>query len=179
MQKGVPLFVGLLLLVISPLNAQVAIDVAKINCQQFATYKVANPDRLAIWLDGYFHGKRGDLSVDTQELLHASTNKLKAYCLKVPDVLLMQAVEVLFGSANRPRDCQFDDANADTGQSYVPASRPRETCRQFIGALRYRTNKEEGHGRKYKPAEKAAHGSRGNGEARFTRTMVGRENTRM
>ena len=32
MQKGVPLFVGLLLLVISPLNAQVAIDVGKINC---------------------------------------------------------------------------------------------------------------------------------------------------
>ena len=99
MQKGVPLFIGLLLLVISPLNAQVAIDVAKINCQQFATYKVANPDRLAIWLDGYFHGKRGDLSVDTQEL-DANTDKLKAYCLKNPDVLLMQAVEALFGSGN-------------------------------------------------------------------------------
>ena len=97
MQKGAPLFVGLLLLVISPANAQVAIDVAKINCQQFATYKVANPDRLAIWLDGYFHGKRGDLSVDTQEL-DASTDKLKQYCLKNPEVLLMQAVEALFGS---------------------------------------------------------------------------------
>ena len=99
MQKGVPLFIGLLLLAISPLNAQVAIDVAKINCQQFATYKVANPDRLAIWLDGYVHGKRGDLSVDTQEL-DASTDKLKEYCLKNPDVLLMQAVEALFGSGN-------------------------------------------------------------------------------
>jgi acid stress chaperone HdeB len=97
MQKGAPLFVGLLLLVISPANAQVAIDVAKINCQQFATYKVAHPDRLAIWLDGYFHGKRGDLSVDTQEL-DASTDKLKQYCLKNPEALLMQAVEALFGS---------------------------------------------------------------------------------
>jgi len=97
MQKGAPLFVGLLLLVISPANAQVAIDVAKINCQQFATYKVAHPDRLAIWLDGYFHGKRGDLSVDTREL-DASTDKLKQYCLKNPEVLLMQAVEALFGA---------------------------------------------------------------------------------
>jgi hypothetical protein len=97
MQKGAPLFVGLLLLVISPANAQVAIDVTKINCQQFATYKVAHPDRLAIWLDGYFHGKRGDLSVDTQEL-DASTDKLKQYCLKNPEVLLMQAVETLFGA---------------------------------------------------------------------------------
>jgi hypothetical protein len=50
MLKRVPLFVGLLLITGSPLNAQVAIDVAKINCQQFATYKVANPDRVAIWL---------------------------------------------------------------------------------------------------------------------------------
>ena len=97
MQKGAPLFVGLLLLVISPANAQVAIDVAKINCQQFATYKVAHPDRLAIWLDGYFHGKRGDLSVDTQEL-DASTDKLKQYCLKNTEALLIQAVEALFGS---------------------------------------------------------------------------------
>lgn len=97
MQKGALLFVGLLLLVISPANAQVAIDVTKINCQQFATYKVAHPDRLAIWLDGYFHGKRGDLSVDTQEL-DASTDKLKQYCLKNPEVLLMQAVETLFGA---------------------------------------------------------------------------------
>ena len=97
MQKGMPLFMGFFLLVISPLNAQVAIDVAKVNCQQFATYKVANPDRLAIWLDGYFHGKRGDLSVDTQEL-DASTDKLKQYCLKNPEALLMQAVEALFGA---------------------------------------------------------------------------------
>ena len=97
MQKGAPLFVGLLLLVISPANAQVAIDVANITSQQFATYKVAHPDRLAIWLDGYFHGKRGDLSVDTQEL-DASTDKLKQYCLKNPEALLIQAVETLFGS---------------------------------------------------------------------------------
>ena len=83
MQKGAPLFVGLLLLVISPANAQVVIDVTKINCHQFATYKIAHPDRLAIWLDGYFHGKRGDLSVDTQELA-GNTDKLQEYCLKNP-----------------------------------------------------------------------------------------------
>jgi acid stress chaperone HdeB len=99
MLKRVPIFIALLLITISPLNAQVAIDVAKITCQQFATYKVANPDRIAIWLNGYFHGKRGDMIVDTQEL-DESTDKLKEYCIKNPDVLLMQAVEALFGSRN-------------------------------------------------------------------------------
>ena len=99
MLKRAPIFVGLLLTAISPSSAQVAIDVAKINCQQFATYKVANPDRIAIWLNGYFHGKRGDMIVDTQELA-GSSDKVKEYCIKNPDVLLMQAVETLFGSRN-------------------------------------------------------------------------------
>ena len=99
MLKRVPIFVGLLVVSISSLNAQVAIDVAKITCQQFATYKVANPDRIAIWLNDYFHGKRGDMIVDTQEL-DESTDKVKEYCIKNPDVLLMQAVEALFGSRN-------------------------------------------------------------------------------
>ena len=99
MLKRVPIFLGLLVVSISSLNAQVAIDVTKINCQQFATYRVANPDSIAIWLNGYFHGKRGDMIVDTHELAE-SADKVKEYCIKNPDVLLMQAVETLFGSRN-------------------------------------------------------------------------------
>jgi len=90
---------ALLLIANSPLSAQVTIDVAKINCEQFATYKVANPDHIAIWLNGYFHGKRGDLMVDTQQLT-GSKKQIQEYCLKNPDVPLMQAVELLFGSRN-------------------------------------------------------------------------------
>ena len=84
---------------VEPRRMNVAIDVAKVNCHQFATYKIAHPDRLAIWLNGYFHGKRGDLIVDTQELA-GNTDKVQDYCLKNPDVPLMQAVEALFGPSN-------------------------------------------------------------------------------
>jgi acid stress chaperone HdeB len=99
MLKRLPVFMALLLGPSSPLSAQVTIDVAKIDCQQFATYKIAHPDRIAIWLNGYFHGKRGDLIVDTRELA-GNTDKVQEYCLKNPDVPLMQAVETLFGSGN-------------------------------------------------------------------------------
>jgi acid stress chaperone HdeB len=99
MLKRLVVFATLLLSTSLPLGAQVTIDVAKVSCHQFATYKIAEPDRLAIWLHGYFHGKRGDLIVDTQELA-GNTDKVKEYCLKNPDVPLMQAVEVLFGSGN-------------------------------------------------------------------------------
>jgi acid stress chaperone HdeB len=96
MLRRLPIFVALLPSAISPLSAQVVIDVAKINCSQFATYKIADPDRIAIWLNGYFHGKRGDLTVDTQELA-GNTDKVKKYCLENPDAPLMQAVETIFG----------------------------------------------------------------------------------
>jgi acid stress chaperone HdeB len=99
MPKRLAVSVALLLSLSSPLSAQVTIDVSKIDCQQFATYKIGHPDRVAIWINGYFHGKRGDLIVDTQELA-GNTDKVQEYCLKNPDVPLMQAVETLFGSAN-------------------------------------------------------------------------------
>lgn len=99
MLKRLPISLTLLLVASSPLSAQVIVDVAKIDCHQFATYKVAHPDRIAIWLNGYFHGKRGDLTADTQELA-GNTDKVKQYCIKNPDVPLMQAVETLFGSRN-------------------------------------------------------------------------------
>jgi hypothetical protein len=99
MPKRLAVFVAMALSASLPLSAQVTIDVAKIDCQQFATYKIAHPDRVAIWMNGYFHGTRGDLIVDTQELA-GNTDKIQEYCLKNPDVPLMQAVETLFGSGN-------------------------------------------------------------------------------
>jgi acid stress chaperone HdeB len=101
MLKRIPIVLALLPIMSSPLSAQVTVDVAKISCQQFATYKVAHPDRIAIWLDGYAHGKRGDdLIVDTQ-VLAGKADEVKDYCIKNPDVLLMQAVETLFGSGDK------------------------------------------------------------------------------
>lgn len=99
MFKRLASFLVLCVLASAPLSAQVAIDVAKLTCHQFATFKVAHPDKLAIWLNGYFHGKRGDMVVDSQELA-GNTDKVKEYCIKNPDLPLIQAVETLFGSAN-------------------------------------------------------------------------------
>ena len=99
MLKRPPIFLALLLIATSPLSAQTTVDVAKISCHQFATYKIAHPDRIAIWLNGYFHGKRGDMLVDTQELA-GNRDKVQEYCIKNPDMPLIQAVEALFGSPN-------------------------------------------------------------------------------
>ena len=72
------------------------VDVSKITCDQFATYKIENPEYIAIWLSGYYHGTRGDMKVDIQTL-SADAKKVEVYCLSKPDVPLIQAVKTVLG----------------------------------------------------------------------------------
>ena len=77
-------------------QAQVTIDVAKITCEQFILYKVSSPQNLAIWLSGYYSGKRGNTLVDTVDLKEKS-DKVMDYCRANLNTPLMQAVETVFG----------------------------------------------------------------------------------
>jgi acid stress chaperone HdeB len=81
---------------VPPAQAQVTLEVSKITCEQYYGYKVTNPQNIAIWVNGYYHGKRGDVSLDTQGLV-ANARKLRDYCRRNPQTLVMQAVETLFG----------------------------------------------------------------------------------
>jgi hypothetical protein len=98
MKKAVFASLGLVFALIASwgARAQVTLDVAKITCGQFATYKIANPQHIAVWLSGYYHGTRGDTILDTQQL-DEDTNKIQDYCIKNPDAALMQAVETIVG----------------------------------------------------------------------------------
>jgi hypothetical protein len=77
-------------------SAQVTIDVAKITCDQFTLYKITDPQNIAIWLSGYYHGQRNDTAVDTQELA-TYLQKVKDYCNLNPQARVMQAVESMLG----------------------------------------------------------------------------------
>jgi len=60
MRKAKAILLGLMLCAITAVgHAQVTIDVAKITCNQFATYKIADPENIALWLSGYHNGKHG------------------------------------------------------------------------------------------------------------------------
>ena len=75
-------------------SAQVTIDVGKITCNQFALYKISDPDTIAVWLHGYYSGKRGNTVVEVEKL-KANAKKLRDYCLENPDTNLLEAVESL------------------------------------------------------------------------------------
>ena len=93
------LTIGLVLAATLPARAQVSLDVAKMTCGQFATFKVANPKFIAIWLNGFHHGTRGDTVIDTQQL-DSDTKKIQDYCTKNANVPLMQAVETVIEPRN-------------------------------------------------------------------------------
>jgi hypothetical protein len=80
----------------SSANAQVVLDVSKITCGQFVTYKVADPHHIALWISGYYHGTHSDPILDTQELT-AKETKIEEYCFKHSDEPLLKAVETVMG----------------------------------------------------------------------------------
>ena len=60
-------------------HGQVSIDVSKITCDQFAQGKIGEPRTTAIWLNGYYHGKNGSTTIDTQQS-EAIFGELMHYC---------------------------------------------------------------------------------------------------
>jgi acid stress chaperone HdeB len=76
-------------------RAQVMIDVSKITCHQWVDREVGDPRDIAIWLSGYYHGKRGETTVDKVKLANEYLKEVRDYCLRNPQTLLMQAVETL------------------------------------------------------------------------------------
>jgi hypothetical protein len=84
------------ILMVPKAQAQVTVDVSKITCDQFLQHKVTNPRFLAIWLSGYYAGKRKNPVVDIQKV-EGNADRVSAYCDTNRNVVLMQAVETTLG----------------------------------------------------------------------------------
>jgi acid stress chaperone HdeB len=88
---------GLILIAASaPAHAQVTLDLSKVTCDQWSGYKITNPQNIALWLSGYYNGKRGNTVIDTQGLT-AENQKLRDFCITNPQMPVMDAAEKLFG----------------------------------------------------------------------------------
>jgi acid stress chaperone HdeB len=91
---------GLVLIAVAsqPAHAQVMLDLSKVTCDQWSGYKITNPQNIALWLSGYYNGKRGNTVIDTQALA-AENQKLRDFCITNGQMPVMQAAEKLFGFA--------------------------------------------------------------------------------
>jgi len=77
---------------IFPAHAQVTLDLSKVTCDQWSGYKITNPQNIALWLSGYYNGKRGNTILDTQALT-ADVQKVRDFCIVNPRAPVMEAVE--------------------------------------------------------------------------------------
>ena len=81
---------------ISAAQAQVTLDVSKITCEQYYLAKVVHPNTVAIWLSGFYNGKRSNTVLDV-ERVKANAYKLRSYCRDNLQAPLLQAVEKVLG----------------------------------------------------------------------------------
>jgi len=79
--------------------AQVTLDVSQMTCKQFALDEVARPRSVALWLSGYYAGKRGLPPTIKVQALEENIEKVTVFCRQVDNlaVPLMEAVEKVLG----------------------------------------------------------------------------------
>jgi acid stress chaperone HdeB len=81
---------------ILPARAQVTVDVAKITCEQYVLFTVADPHDIAMWLSGYYNSRRNNTVVDTQQFREHG-QKVMDYCRRNMKTTVMEAVETVLG----------------------------------------------------------------------------------
>src|ERR1700730_18594517 len=80
-------------------HAQVTVDVAKITCGQFLAYSIADPKDIALWLNGYYTGKRGGSTLLDTQALTTNYDQVRGYCLVNQNPHVIQAVETLLAGS--------------------------------------------------------------------------------
>jgi Zn-dependent alcohol dehydrogenase len=86
---------GLALVGLQAVQAQVTIDIEKLTCYDFLADKLTDSRTLGIWLNGYVNGERGRKHIEPLSAGHAD---LVAYCQSHMDTLVLDAARNVFGA---------------------------------------------------------------------------------
>jgi hypothetical protein len=86
----------LILVTAQAAHGQTTVDVAKITCEQFLLSR--DPFALAVWLNGYYHGKRNEPVVAVEQA-KGNAKKLRSECAspkysKLPVMQVIDAAKV-------------------------------------------------------------------------------------
>ena len=90
---------GLVLAMNSAIQAQVMVDMSKFTCAQLLS---GDPDAIeaAVWLSGYYNGKRNNTMLDMTILKHNSEAAIAA-CKNDPNKTMMQTVKSLLAGGKK------------------------------------------------------------------------------
>ena len=77
-------------------QAQVTVDVSKITCEQFKLQDPFPSKYVALWLSGYYNGKRNNTIIGTGSM-DENEQKIDLYCLQHREMTVMDAVKNVLG----------------------------------------------------------------------------------
>jgi acid stress chaperone HdeB len=79
-------------------QAQISVDLAKVTCKQylFDSLISANAPKVAVWLSGYFNGKRNNTVIDISAF-KKNKDVVEDYCRMNQDVTLIDAATKALG----------------------------------------------------------------------------------
>jgi acid stress chaperone HdeB len=69
-------------------------DMSKLTCKEVAAMPAAKTVGVAMWMNGYVHGKAGNAMVDG-DVAQANAEKIADYCKSNPDATLASAIEAV------------------------------------------------------------------------------------
>src|SRR5215469_1497178 len=82
---------------IATMQAQEAVDVAKITCQQILKEDLASPTHdIVLWLSGYYNGKRNSTIINLRTI-NNDEEKVRLYCYKNLDTTVLDAIKNVLG----------------------------------------------------------------------------------
>ena len=70
------------------------VDMSKVTCKEVGALPAAKTIGVAMWVNGYVHGKAGNAMVDSDAAL-ANAEKIVDYCKSNPDATVAAAIEAL------------------------------------------------------------------------------------
>ncbi|MDR6757778.1 acid stress chaperone HdeB [Mycoplana sp. BE70] len=70
------------------------VDMSKLTCKEVGAMPAARTLGVAMWVNGYVHGKAGNPMIDGEKA-HANAEKVVAYCKENPGTTLADAIEAI------------------------------------------------------------------------------------
>ena len=70
------------------------VDMSKLTCKEVGAMPAAKTIGVAMWVNGYVHGKAGNAMIDGDKA-HANAEKVAAYCKKNSSSTLVDAIEAV------------------------------------------------------------------------------------
>ena len=94
MKRYFPIAVAVAIIGLTGHALAAEVDMAKLTCKEVAAMSAAKTIGIAMWMNGYVHGKAGNTMLDG-DMAEANAVKVVAYCKENPDATLASAVEAL------------------------------------------------------------------------------------